>query len=70
MAGEAGLKFGGVFSRENNESTKMMAFSLSKQLGNIQRDCLGAKFLETPKTPPTSKSGRARGGGVFGSELE
>ena len=68
MAGEAGPKLGGVFRRENGESVKMMNIFALKTAR--ERDCLGAKFWETPKTPPTSKSGRGRGGGVFGSELE
>ena len=39
MSGEAGPKFGGFFTRENSESIKMITFSVSKQSGNIQRDC-------------------------------
>ena len=39
MSGEADPKIGGVFKRENGESIKMITFSVSKQLGNIQRDC-------------------------------
>ena len=64
MAGEA-TRNQEVFSGKRRIILmEIMTFSLSKQSRNIQRDCLGAKFWETPNPrPPTSKSGRGRGGG-------
>jgi len=59
MFGEADPKIGGVFKRENGESIKMIAFSVSKQLGNIQRDC--RHILGNTEPPYVSEWQRERG---------
>jgi len=60
MFGEADPEIGGVFKRENGESIKMIAFSVSKQPGNIQRHCRHILGNTEPPPPYVSEWQRER----------